>query len=230
MPEVGLPVGHPQTVVVDLTRLLAERPGAPAAEAEVRLVSTMRVHWDQIAVDTSAPSPYRLTRLDASAATLRWRGFSAPGPASVERPFAVDYSRASALAPWKTLPGLYTRFGMVRPLLAATDDQFVITAPGDEIALRFPATSLPSLPRGWVRSFLLHVDGFSKEMNLRSSSPDRLDPLPFHGMSDYPYPPSERTPLDDTQRRYRSRYNTMRIGGPLPALAEVLLEAPHGAR
>ena len=54
---------------------------------------------------------------------------------------------------------------------------------GDEIALSFEASALPPLPGGWRRTFLLYADGFSKEMDVNSASPDVLEPLPFHGMT-----------------------------------------------
>ena len=62
--------------------------------------------------------------------------------------------------------------------------------------LSFDATALPPLPDGWTRTFLLYADGFSKEMNLHSSSPDELLPLPFHGMTQYPYARARSVPLD----------------------------------
>ena len=49
---------------------------------------------------------------------------------------------------------------------------FVIAKPGDEIALAFDAPRLPPLPDGWTRTFLLLADGFSKEMDINSASPD----------------------------------------------------------
>ena len=89
------------------------------------------------------------------------------------------------------MPGRYTREGDVRQLLARTDDMFVVSRPGDEIALSFDATRLPALPAGWKRTFLLYADGFSKEMDINSASPDQVVPLPFHGMSGYPYSAKE---------------------------------------
>ena len=45
--NIGIPVGRPQTVVVDLTgKFLSE-------SREVRIVTNMRIYWDQILVDTS---------------------------------------------------------------------------------------------------------------------------------------------------------------------------------
>jgi hypothetical protein len=116
------------------------------------------------------------------------------------------------------MPGRYTREGDVKPLLADVDDRFVVTASGDEIAVSFPADRLPALPEGWTRTFLLYADGFSKEMNLHSASPDLLEPLPFHGMSAYPYGPAEKYPDTPEHQRYRATYNTRVIGRPLPPL------------
>jgi hypothetical protein len=122
----------------------------------------------------------------------------------------------SATSPWKLMPGRYTRYGDVRELLTRTDDQFVIAAPGDEIALTFDARKLPPLADGWTRTYLLYADGFSKEMNLYSSSPDALDPLPFHAMTAYPYGAHERYPETPEHTRYREAYNTrvIRLGMP----------------
>ena len=215
VPEIGLPVGRPQTIVVDLTRALAGRsPGA----VEVRIVTTLRVYWDRMLVDTSEPAPFSIERIDPRDAALRWRGFSAETTPDGAEPFGYDYERVSTGAPWKTMPGQYTRTGDVVPLLSAIDDQFVVSAPGDEIALSFDGTALGALPAGWTRTYLLYADGFSKEMNLHSSSPDRLEPLPFHGMSRYPYPPPEHYPATPAHDRYRATYNTRIIGGPIPPL------------
>jgi Tfp pilus assembly protein PilF len=211
MPEVGLPVGRPQTVVIDIT------PHTRRGLREFRIVTTLRVYWDEILVDRSAPAPATVAALDASAAVLTWRGFSAEIRPGGRGPAEYDYERVSTDAPWKVLPGRYTREGDVKPLLKAADDQFVIAAPGDEIALSFDAAGLPPLAAGWTRTFLLYADGFSKEMNLHSSSPDTLDPLPFHGMTSYPYSAPETYPATAEHGRYRAEYNTRVIGRRLPA-------------
>jgi hypothetical protein len=211
-PEVGLPVGRPQTVVVDVT------PFTRTGAREFRIVTTLRVYWDQILVDTSAPAPFEVTRLEPAKATVGWRGFSAEVRPDGREPATYDYDRVSPDSPWKLLPGRYTREGDVRPLLSSTDDRFVVSAPGDEIAVAFAADALPALADGWTRTFLLYANGFSKEMNLHSSSPDVLEPLPFHGMRAYPYGPEERYPDTPKHRRYRAEYNTRVIGRPLPPL------------
>ena len=56
------------------------------------------------------------------------------------------------------------------------------------------------------------ADGFGKDMDLNSARPDTVEPLPFHGMSAYPYPPDEHYPSTEAHRRYRETYNTRWIG------------------
>jgi hypothetical protein len=98
------------------------------------------------------------------------------------------------------------------------DDIFVIAKPGDEIALEFDAASLGTLPDGWTRTFLLRADGFSKEMDINSASPDAVEPLPFHRMTRYPYSAPEQYPDTPEHRRYRETYNTRVVVRPLPPL------------
>jgi hypothetical protein len=201
--NVGIPVGRPQTVVVDLSGKFL------SASREVRVVTNMRIYWDQILVDTSGGNfPMRLTRLVPSVAELRWRGFSLEHSPDGRQPLTYDYKQISFTSPWKVMTGRYTREGDVRQLLRAADDMFVISRPGDEITLSFAADKLPPLPRGWTRTFLLYADGFSKEMDINSASPDQIGPLPFHGMSRYPYQWPERYPLTKERERYMEKYNT----------------------
>ena len=109
---------------------------------------------------------------------------------------------------WNPTPGLYTRYGEVAPVLSSIDDEFVIMGSGDELQLLFPSRSLPPLKEGWVREFLLFVDGWAKDGDLNTAFSQTVEPLPFHGMSGYPYRQDEHYPNDDAHRRYRSEYNT----------------------
>jgi hypothetical protein len=215
--NIGIPVGRPQTIVVDLADKWM------SASREVRISTSMRIYWDQIQVawrDRSSTLPGALgggriisTTLDPVSADLRWRGFSAE--ATKEEPFTYDYARVSTTSPWKVMPGRYTREGDVRELVRATDDMFVVSRPGDEIALSFDASALPPLPAGWTRTFLLFSDGYSKEMDLNSASPDQAWPLPFHKMTTYPYAAPERFPITDAHRAYIERYNTRVVHRPM---------------
>ncbi len=211
--DIGIPVGRPQTVTVDLTgRFLS-------SNRDVRIVTNMRVYWDQILVDTSdGTAPVQATRLDPVRADLHWRGFSAEVTPDKREPFGYDYERVSFTSPWKVMTGRYTREGDVLELLLSSDDMFVISRPGDEISLSFNASALPPLPAGWTRTFLLYADGFSKEMDINSASPDQLAPLPFHHMSHYPYLWPEHYPLTEERRKYLEKYNTRIVASQVPQL------------
>ena len=114
------------------------------------------------------------------------------------------------------MSGRYTREGDVRELLAAVDDSFVVARPGDEVALAFDANALPPLRPGWTRTFLLHGDGFSKEMDINSQSPDQAWPLPSHSSTHQAGTPST---LDEPE--WFTRYNTRVVGRQVPRLAGV---------
>jgi Tfp pilus assembly protein PilF len=198
--QMGIPVGRPQTVVIDLAGKLG-----PSRRA--RVVTTLRVYWDEAAVAAPAPDvALEPVALDLVRADLRERGFSAV--ATDGEPLGFDYARVSWLSPWKTMPGRYTREGDVRPLLAATDDAFVVSKPGDEVAASFDARALPPLGRGRARTFLLHGDGFSKEMDINSASPDVVLPLPYHGMKAYPYAEVDAPPAAREAAERAEAWNT----------------------
>ncbi len=220
--EIGFPVGRPQTVVVDLAGKFL------SASREVRILTSMRIYWDQIQVASAAAaaSP-AVTRLDPVSATLRWRGLSAETTPDGREPFGYDYARVSTTMPWKTMIGRYTREGDVRPLLAAADDMFVIAKPGDEVALSFAALAAPAA--GWQRTFLLYAYGYSKEMNPRSAIPDTVGPLPFRGMSGYPYGPDEHYPRSPRHREYQEMYNTRPVIRAVPSIDAAVSGGPSPA-
>ena len=150
------------------------------------------------------------------------RGFSAEIRPDGQEPPLYDYARVMLASPWKTMPGRYTREGDVRELLMKADDMFVIAKPGDEIALAFDAAAAGLLPDGWTRTFLLLADGFSKEMDINSASPDRVEPLPFHAMTAYPYRAPEHYPDTPAYQQYQAKYNTRVVARTLPSIDSVV--------
>jgi Flp pilus assembly protein TadD len=202
--DIGIPVGRPQTIVVDL------RQPPLRGHREFRIVTNMRIYWDRIAVATvDSGSNVTRGRIDAASAALTWRGFSAELSPDGREPFAYDYDVVSSQSPWKTMPGNYTSEGDVSVPLSAVDDRFVVMRPGDEIALAFDARALPPLPPAWTRTFLLYGNGFSKEMDPNSASPDRVDPIPSH-----------RT--EGSARVFRPSRTVIT---PLPSIDSLLLDA-----
>ena len=226
--DMGFPVGRPQTVVVDM----AGRFRGPSRE--VRIVTNMRIYWDQVLVETSGgTSSTRVTRLDPASAELRARGFSAETSPDGREPYGYEYAKVTTASPWKTPAGRYTRYGDVLPLVRRTDDMFGIAAPGDEIALTFDAAAVPAPPPGWSRTFFLFADGYSKEMNIRSATPDAVAPLPFHAMRGYPYSSPERYPDTPAHLDYLARYNTRIVAAPVPSLersAAIAIDAMRAGR
>ena len=86
------------------------------------------------------------------------------------------------------------------------------------IALSFDSSRLDPLPEGWTRTFLLYSSGYSKEMNVNSSSPDELAPLPFAAMKSYPYAPGSGPALTPARQRYLDEFLTRIVARPLPPI------------
>lgn len=210
LPQMGFPAGLPKTMTVDLS----DKFLCPTCKdaSRVRIVTSMRLYWDQILVDTSGGDfPTRVTTLEPMRAELRWRGFPREYSPDGRKPLIYDYGTIEPFAPWKAHLGNYTRFGDVRELLLAADDMYVITRNGDEMQVDFDARKLPPLPAGWKRDFLVFADGFGKDMDLNSARPETVGELPFHGMKSYPYAPGDKYPDDEKHREYLRKYNTRAV-------------------
>lgn len=212
--DMGIPAGKPKTIVVDLTGKFLSQ------SREVRIVTNLCVYWDEIFLSEETAEPrVELRPLPFRLAELRFRGFSTPiVHPERKQPESFDYSRWMALSMWNPTPGLYTRFGDVRELLASADDRFVIMGSGDELRLLFDPRSLPPLQKGLRRDFLLYVDGWAKDGDPNTAFSQSVDPLPFHEMSCYPYPAGERYPGDRGHQEYQTLYNTrpaLRLVRPL---------------
>ncbi|MEO6195794.1 MAG: FG-GAP-like repeat-containing protein [Thermoanaerobaculia bacterium] len=202
--DMGIPAGKPKTIVYDLTGKFR------SASREVRIETNLCVYWDEIFLsEATGGAPVALTEQPPAAAELRFRGFSRPViHPERKQPESFDYQTWMPLSMWNPTPGLYTRYGDVRPLLGEADDRMVVMGSGDEIRLGFDARALPPLPSGWRRDFLLKVDGWAKDADANTAFGQSVEPLPFHGMSQYPYPASEHFPDDAAHREYRRLYNT----------------------
>ena len=202
--DMGMPSGKTKTIAVDLTgKFLSD-------SREVRILTNMCVYWDEIFLgdDSSAPQA-RITPVDAEAAQLHFRGFSRirVDPQRLQ-PEAFDYDTVSPLSNWNPTSGRYTRYGDVRKLVQHVDDRLVVMGSGDELQLRYDANGLPALPAAWTRDFLLLVDGWAKDADANTAFSQNVEPLPFHGMSSYPYPAKEAFPTDEVHNQYRRDYNT----------------------
>jgi len=202
--DMGMPSGKTKTIAVDLTGKFL------SASREIRILTNMCVYWDEIFLgeDSAAPSA-RITPTLLTGAQLHFRGFSriAVDPQR-KQPEAFDYGTVSPLSNWNPTPGMYTRYGDVQELVKDVDDRLVVMGSGDELQLSYDANRFPPLPPGWTRDFLLLVDGWAKDADANTAYSQNVEPLPFHGMSSYPYPAKESFPVDKFHSEYRRAYNT----------------------
>ncbi|HVY47278.1 MAG TPA: MopE-related protein [Minicystis sp.] len=107
--------------------------------------------------------------------------------------------------------GRFTRYGDVRELLAASDDRFAILRQGDGIELAFDG--IPRPPRGDAVTVFLRTElVFKPRSCVGCGGPTALstevEPLPFHGMTRYPYGAGEHFPDDAAHRDTLLRYDT----------------------
>ena len=120
----------------------------------------------------------------------------------------LDFSNVTKETKWRDLTGLYTRYGDVLPLLDESDNKYIISNAGDELTIEFDATKLPPLKKGWKRDFVIYNVGWVKDGDINTASGNTVDPLPFHGMSRYPYNDTENYPTDPEHQKYLKEYNT----------------------
>jgi len=196
--DMGIPSGKPKTIAVDLTGKFL------SSSREVRIVTNLCVYWDEVFLIDDARAPQtKLTPLNANAANLHFRGFSrAVVDPERRQPERFIYSDVRPVSNWNPTPGMYTHYGEVAPLLQTPDDRMVIMGSGDEVTIEYPAASLPALPAGWTRDFLLKVDGWAKDADANTAFSENVLPLPFHGMSSYPYRATEHFPQDKEHAAY----------------------------
>jgi len=208
-PHLSFPMGKDKTIVTDLTGKI------PPAISTVRLRirTNMEIYWDQIFyTNDNTEAPVRTRMIAPSSAELHYRGFSRTyRKGGRYGPHWFDYSEVNTEQKWRDLTGMYTRFGDVLPLLSEADDKYIIKNAGDETIIDFDADSLPALPEGWKRDFLIHSVGWVKDGDLNTATGQTVAPLPFHAMSCYPYGTDEAYPKDKEHLEYMKKYNTRQV-------------------
>ena len=187
--SLGFPAGKTKTMPVDLTGIVEPR------DPRVRIRTTMAVWWDQAFVTVDDPAvPTRATELSPARATLSFRGFSRRYRETPDGPELFEHDAVDAAPRWADPPGRLTRYGDVTPLLSAADDRWVAFADGDAIRIEYDARTLPPLPRGWRRDWILVSDGWDKDFDKNTVSGATIGPYPYHAMPAYPYPDSAPFP------------------------------------
>ncbi|MDP8259589.1 MAG: prepilin-type N-terminal cleavage/methylation domain-containing protein [Candidatus Gygaella obscura] len=175
----------------------------------VRINTSMDIYFDYIGINTfSDDSLIQVNSVEPKASSLKFLGRLKRFKDNI-KPF--DYNQIDRNCKRKPAKGSYTRFGDVLELVLSADDKYVIMAPGDELRVEFSEKDLPEIPQGYKRTYLLYAKGYHKgtfhDMPLYSD----ILPLPFHNMSGYPYPESEKYPDDKDHLDYLLKYNTRTI-------------------
>ena len=208
--DMGFPAGLPRTMTVDLTGKI------PVSTQRIRISTNLQIYWDSILIDRSEQSSQvRLTPVPLDRADLDFHGY--PRQIEDQPPGNVKYvyEQVSLTGPYARQAGAYTRYGDVRPLLADFDDRFVVFGSGEEVALEFDPSKLPTLPSGWTRDYFFVANGYEKDMDFYAFDGNLVEPLPFRAMGTYPYL-GKQYPLDDEHLNYLLEYNTRYLSGNEP--------------
>lgn len=201
--NIGFPSGKNKTVIVDLSDKFL------TAERKIRITTNMEIYWDYIFYAKDVNVETKMTKMIPDKADYHFRGFSGTFRKEGNNgPHWFDYNEVSTVKKWRDLTGMYTRYGDVKELLVEADDIYIIANAGDETTISFDAESLPEIQEGWTRDFLIYSVGWVKDGDINTALGQTVEPLPFHGMSQYPYGENEHYPITKRHREYREKYNT----------------------
>ncbi len=187
--QISLPADYvARTFVMDVTDLFPEG----TTDFQIRITNFWNIRWDYIGIDLSPQENITVQKITPQATLTQF---------------------------WETLSnssGSFTRYGDVTPLMQNADEMYVIGRQGDQILLRFPTDNLTAPEIGMVREYFLVTAAFYKDEPgaWGFGFEFTVDPLPFRGMSGYPYPASESYPYDQAHLAYLEEYNTRVITGP----------------
>ena len=209
---MGFPPGMARTIAVDLASL------GPLKGRRMRLRTNMRVYWDQIFLarpfdEATMAARLQVSEAKAAAAHLHRRGFPREHSPDGKEPRLYDYRIMDNTQPFRVMTGDYTRLGRVTDLVTDADDRVVIFGKGEEVTLEFPVKGLPPQPKGTIRSFVLHLSGWCKDMDPHTAHGETVEPLPFRSMTSYPYAEGETYPDDAEHKGWRATWNTRRLEG-----------------
>jgi hypothetical protein len=180
----------PRSFAVNLTGLFP----TDVSDCQIRITNFFNVTFDYIGIDKTPQENITIQRIN-------------PGATLHPLEFGSTKSTAS---------GSFTIYGDVTQLLLDADDMFVIGMQGDKVSLKFPTVNLKPLEDGMERDFFLFAACWFKDPpgNWGYGFEFTVDPLPFQGMSGFPYPSTESYPSSDEYMRYLREWNTRDINVP----------------
>jgi hypothetical protein len=125
---------------------------------------------------------------------------------------AVDAFRPTLPMPLAQMSGMLTRYGSVTELLTKDDDHLCLVGPGDDVRIEIDAAGVPPLAAGWIRSYVLRAVGYCKDADLFTAAGDTVGPLPWRGMTAYPFGPATERPRDPESEAYLREYQIRSAG------------------
>jgi len=197
-------IGDSRTLVFDISDVLKQndtrmRITAGHSKYEVHLV-------DQVLLDDSEPVDFSVTYLEPSTAELRWGGSTPYEYATTEHRHIGVRDEQHPDDVDALMYGSFTKYGDVGPLLAEADDMFAVMRHGDELLLEFE--DIPQ-DEGTSRVVFLEADVmYPIKYSIKGFVRETIEPMPFHGMSKYPYGEDEAYPGDAEHQEYVSTWNT----------------------
>ncbi len=210
IPYAGFPGGKTKTIAIDLSGKFKSN------DHRVRVVTNMELCWDEVfwtsGDATASPAGYQVKPLELVKANLHFRGFSKLVPQPGNAPKRFDYEQVRGDSIWPPMAGNFTRYGDVQELIAQSDDIQVVMGAGDELTLEFLADT-GELPEGWKRDFVIYNVGWDKDADLNTVHGQTVEPLPFRGMTKYPYEPDQAFPSEPRHIDYLKQYQT-RVQSP----------------
>lgn len=210
MDDMGFPAGLPRTMVADLTGRL------PAGTRRIRIWTNLQIYWDSILIDrTAQDSNVKVRAVPLDHAKLGFHGYPRQTEGVPAGNVQYVYEDVSATGPYARQAGTYTRYGNVLPLLTGFDDRFTVFGSGEEVALEFDPSALPTVRSGWVRDYFFLANGYEKDMDFYAAEGSTVEPLPFRSMNTYPYP-GKAYPLDLANLNSFLMYNTRHLSGNEP--------------
>ncbi len=191
---------------------------------------SVRVGFDKTqlnyaAMDTSPAQAFEENTYHPSSANLQFRGYTAiddSGPYWKHNFYDV---KSYPSTPFSTPSGNFTKYGDVSPLLQGTNNQYVVMHHGDSMDINFAYNPVPN---GKERSYVLYSWAEYKHASTDAWS-HTVNPLPFQGMTAYPYPSNESYPLNQTNQEYINQWNTRTYTAPPSAPHHTIIDSSSSA-
>jgi parallel beta-helix repeat protein len=191
--------GADRTYVVDLTGKFL------SSDHHIR-IGMDRARLNYAAIDTSAPISYTVNSYSPDSVDLGFHGYTAIDKTIF---WKHNYDIVSPVPEQKFAPqtGNFTKYGDVTPLLSDTDNKFVVMHHGDQMSVEFPYVPKAD---GTVRDFIIDNWATYKHANTGPTG-KTVEPLPFNGMTSYPYQAPEAYPMTADNINYIKTWNTRTI-------------------